>query len=246
MPTSPARIEANRRNARCSTGPRTPAGKLVASGNALRHGLLSQGPLVRDEDSTEFEAFRQAMHAQLQPLGPLEEVLVERIIGTAWRLGRVARIEAGLLDWRTCDLVAGQAHKAAQYLRDMADPGATRPDKRCHLKDRPYHRLEEPALDAGEKLRSDVITFARAFVTGSAEVATLIRYETSLERGLHRALHELQRLQAARAGQFVPPPAVLDIQIGDAILRNEPNDPHLAAAAPKRSPSQNAVLRTAS
>lgn len=38
-----------------------------------------------------------------------------------------------------------------------------------------------------------------------------IRYETSIERGLYKALHELQRLQAIRNGQDVPPPAALDV-----------------------------------
>jgi hypothetical protein len=37
--TSSARLAANRRNARRSTGPRTAPGKLSAARNALRHGL---------------------------------------------------------------------------------------------------------------------------------------------------------------------------------------------------------------
>jgi len=37
--TSPAKIRANRRNARKSTGPRTRAGKAVVARNALQHGL---------------------------------------------------------------------------------------------------------------------------------------------------------------------------------------------------------------
>ena len=37
--TSPAKIRANRRNARKSTGPRTRAGKATVARNALRHGL---------------------------------------------------------------------------------------------------------------------------------------------------------------------------------------------------------------
>ena len=40
-PSSPAKIEANRRNARKSRGPRTAAGKLRSSRNALRHGLAA-------------------------------------------------------------------------------------------------------------------------------------------------------------------------------------------------------------
>lgn len=41
MTTEP-RTSANRRNAAKSTGPRTKEGKRRASGNALRHGLISQ------------------------------------------------------------------------------------------------------------------------------------------------------------------------------------------------------------
>lgn len=39
------------------------------------------------------------------------------------------------------------------------------------------------------------------------------RYETSLERGIYRALHELQRIQAIRAGEKPPAPVVVDIDI---------------------------------
>ncbi len=41
----------------------------------------------------------------------------------------------------------------------------------------------------------------------------LIRYETSIERGIYKALHELQRLQATRNGENVPPPAAVDVDI---------------------------------
>jgi hypothetical protein len=44
--TSEAKIAANRRNARRSTGPRTTAGKLRVRRNALRHGLAAI--VVRD------------------------------------------------------------------------------------------------------------------------------------------------------------------------------------------------------
>ena len=42
----------------------------------------------------------------------------------------------------------------------------------------------------------------------------LSRYETAIERRLYKALHELQRLQAARSADAnVPPPAVLDVNV---------------------------------
>ena len=41
----------------------------------------------------------------------------------------------------------------------------------------------------------------------------LIRYESSIERGIYKALHELQRLQATRAGEKLPAPVVVDVDI---------------------------------
>jgi len=39
----------------------------------------------------------------------------------------------------------------------------------------------------------------------------LIRYEASIERGIYKALHELQRIQATRMGEKVPLPIAVDI-----------------------------------
>ena len=39
------------------------------------------------------------------------------------------------------------------------------------------------------------------------------RYESHIERGMYKALHELQRLQAARSGKALPVPAVIDVDI---------------------------------
>jgi hypothetical protein len=56
----------------------------------------------------------------------------------------------------------------------------------------------------------------RAFVkeaAGADAFSKLARYEAAIERSFFRALHELQRLQLARAGTHVPPPAALDVDI---------------------------------
>lgn len=42
-------------------------------------------------------------------------------------------------------------------------------------------------------------------------LANLSRYEAALERSMYRALHELERVQAARRGEVVSVPAVLEI-----------------------------------
>lgn len=42
------------------------------------------------------------------------------------------------------------------------------------------------------------------------------RYETMLERSIYKALHELERMQARRNGERVPPPIALDVDISNA------------------------------
>lgn len=61
MPT-PKQIAANRRNAKKSTGPRTPAGKSNVRLNALKHGLTAQSVVLPFEDADAYEA--------LQPSAP--------------------------------------------------------------------------------------------------------------------------------------------------------------------------------
>ena len=41
----------------------------------------------------------------------------------------------------------------------------------------------------------------------------LIRYETSIERGIYKALHELQRIQSTRAGERPPAPIAIDVDV---------------------------------
>ena len=50
---------------------------------------------------------------------------------------------------------------------------------------------------------------------GRENMGSLSRYETTLERGFYKALGELQRLQAARDGQVVPLPMVVDVSVAD-------------------------------
>ena len=62
--TSARKTAANRKNAKKSTGPRTPAGKRTASTNALRHGVLATLPVLPGVESVDmWEAHRAAVVA---------------------------------------------------------------------------------------------------------------------------------------------------------------------------------------
>ena len=48
-------MEANRRNAKLSTGPKTEAGKGVVAKNSLKHGVFSKQILLEGESKKDFE-----------------------------------------------------------------------------------------------------------------------------------------------------------------------------------------------
>jgi len=57
---SERQLNANRRNAQFSTGPRTPEGRAAVAHNALRHGLTPQTAVLPNEDPEEFGELRDA------------------------------------------------------------------------------------------------------------------------------------------------------------------------------------------
>jgi hypothetical protein len=91
-------IEANRRNAKKSTGPKTPEGKAKSAQNALKHGLLASSPVLPEEDPMAYELLRANLHKELCPEGQLETLLVNRIAAAQCRLARVPGLEAALFE----------------------------------------------------------------------------------------------------------------------------------------------------
>jgi len=60
--TSLRQIEANRRNALRSTGPKTETGKQHSSKNAVRHGLTAEIVIESLEDPEDYKAFAGSHH----------------------------------------------------------------------------------------------------------------------------------------------------------------------------------------
>jgi len=87
---SPAKAEANQRNARKSTGPKDTTSTRL---NATKHGLLAQGITELDDAEAYTALLRRLNHAH-RPVGDIEAFLVERIALAMVRLRRIARMEA--------------------------------------------------------------------------------------------------------------------------------------------------------
>src|SRR5262249_45466960 len=76
--------------------------KGIGKWNALKHGILSRSVVVRNGDPEETQKAFDFLHSSLRddrkPEGALEEILVEKIAVSYWRLRRVLRSETGEIE----------------------------------------------------------------------------------------------------------------------------------------------------
>ena len=91
-------IEANRRNAKRSTGPKTPEGKDKVRFNALVDGLRAQSVLLPSEDPNLFNEHLQKLLRTWRPQDDMEKSLVEQIAIAEWKMARLDRLEARLFE----------------------------------------------------------------------------------------------------------------------------------------------------
>jgi hypothetical protein len=76
---------------RRSTGPRTALGKQRSKHNAAKYGIFSNVLLLPWESKEEFDALLSGLRDHYQPVGTLEEVLVDQLVSSLWRLRRNRR-----------------------------------------------------------------------------------------------------------------------------------------------------------
>jgi hypothetical protein len=85
---------------------------------------------------------------------------------------------------------------------------------------RMLRRLPRAEGELVAKAMASTTTLGHAYLLdcqGAGAAGRLARDETRLERGFYKALHELQRLQGARAGRDVPLPVVADVNLDVAV-----------------------------
>lgn len=101
MSLSEAKVEANRRNAKKSTGPKTQEGKFLVRFNAVKHGILASEAVIRAgegaEDAEAFANILQGLKEDFEPQSTLEELLLEKAAVIMWRWRRVLRYELGAI-----------------------------------------------------------------------------------------------------------------------------------------------------
>src|SRR6516165_944803 len=115
-------IEANRRNARLSTGPVTEEGKRKSRQNAGRHGLTAETVIDALEDAEDYAAFEIVVTADYDAQSAVERELVLRLASLLWRLRRATAIERGLFKIQAKQLLQFRqrrhAHQARQNIID--------------------------------------------------------------------------------------------------------------------------------
>jgi hypothetical protein len=218
--TSARKAEANRQNAQKSTGPRTPEGKAAVSLNAMKHGLLSKEILLPGEDEEALRELDERLRGELQPDGVVEVLLVDRVTSLLWRLRRLGHVEAGIFALELYEHLLERAREeASTYVRttSLADELNYVDTMITEITDESRHEEALAKVREMEAARdSESATLGRTFVRDADKAnafSKLSRYETTIERGLYKALHELQRLQAARRGGDGPAPLALDVDV---------------------------------
>jgi hypothetical protein len=206
-------IEANRKNAKKSTGPKSAAGKAVVSSNALKHGLLAKAALLPGDDEEAFTRLADDLLAELQPVGTHECLLAEEIVNLWWRLQRAARVEAGLFDrgqaiaeeeWASSerrDLERIELHIRVfgEYPLDFPNPAYV--DKPEVIRFMEVLRVER---EAAKRRKTEIGQLADAFARDASDgnaFSKLARYETATARRLSRALEEFNARQAQRTSE---------------------------------------------
>ena len=110
-------IEANRRNARLSTGPVTEEGKNKSRQNAVRHGLTAETVIDALEDAEDYAAFEMAVTADYDAQSAVERELVLRLASVLWRLRRATAIETGLFKLQASQLLQFRQQRHARRER---------------------------------------------------------------------------------------------------------------------------------
>ena len=195
-------IEANRRNARLSTGPITEEGKRRSRQNALRHGLTAETVIHALEDAEDYAAFEMTVTADYEAQSAVERELVLRLASLLWRLRRATTIESGLFKIQAKHLLQfrqrKQSHQNRQEIMDGVYRNALATEEDMQQDDETSSGALDPGPSSTVEPADPSDDLTRAFVRLSHlptyPLDRLSRYEATLWRQACQILFMLQCL----------------------------------------------------
>src|SRR5262245_1789831 len=186
------RLEANRRNALRSTGPRTEDGKQRSRVNAVRHGLTAETVVASLEDAEDYKAFEAAIIADYETETAVARELVLRLASLLWRLRRANAIEADLFEIQAEDLQ--QRQLAASSPTKTPDDTVYAFESNAPLEASEWQQASGDHRGGEYKtsIRHLTHSFCRLANLDSRTFERLNRYETALWRQTKQTLYALQ------------------------------------------------------
>ena len=125
----------------------------------------------------------ERLNSQFQPVGVLEKILLDRIAVYYVRLFRGAKAEN-------------------EYMQSVLNPRQVT-----------VNELIPPIVFTETIVENEGYTPTVTHEMVDRLSTTFLRYEIALENRMYKAIHELQRMQAVRNGDKVPPPLALDVDM---------------------------------
>jgi hypothetical protein len=98
IPISDARLQANRENAKLSSGAKTPAGKQIVSQNSTVHGLTGKFRVLSTETQSEFDELLAGLISSHAPADAAETELITSIAEALWLARRATRLQDRCLE----------------------------------------------------------------------------------------------------------------------------------------------------
>jgi hypothetical protein len=201
--TSFRQIEANRGNARLSTGPVTEEGKRRSRQNAVRHGLTAETVIDALEDAEDYAAFEMAVTADYEAQSAVERELVLRLASLLWRLRRATAIESGLFRIQAKHLLqfrqSRRNHSMRQEIIDSMYRDAVPTDETMQNNDgepADHRGAGSPSIVTAADQSDDLTrAFVRLCNLPSYPLDRLSRYEAALWRQACQILFTLRCLQ---------------------------------------------------
>jgi len=186
---SERKLAANRANSRKSSGPISQAGKDRVKRNAVKHGLQAKALFVFEilgEKKEDFTRLERSLRRKFRPNGPLQEFHLETVLRCMWSIARAVR-------WESAEMKKSQLRlqnaPAGELLRGI---------------EQVFQRTSAPKTEIDS-------TVDYLCIPDTPALDLILRYRVSGHKELSYHLAELERLQKAENGDYVP--AAIRVQV---------------------------------